>query len=798
MQALRALCLAGGRPLLPTPANATTPGGDDPPQEFGPAVASVRCSLDSGATWVLAAPLPFNASGMAHASVPLEDPAGGERPPADVLVGGWRSDLSQDLLVATYDDPAAGGSGGAGGAPPPPSEAARFLLPTGWLRVGTSVPLIERARPLVAWLPNSRRLAVSGGTVRLQQPGGGEAGGNGSDTAPPLGGEDVLAQPLAGRLLDPWLDAGLDPDSGLDITDAVVVNLLPALAPGGPSAVGASREAELTLPVARAPPRSGVFLLSAAPGVRNDTDLAILLVGGSAYTTLWSPTPDSVQRFFTLRAHRVFGTAAAISNQQPEGRSQAPGSLLGAPLPGVSPRDPWFLLAVEPATGHVFLGTMRDCGQGVLPSPCAEGSATGGISGGGANASLFQTVCRASPTDYECQPCGECPVGTLMISCTRFEGLSCNPCLPCPPGEVPLLPCPLPTSSLDDPFIVRRQQLCAAPGRASVLTLEEQGALWAALGVLAAAHAVAAIAWAALGSGCKGARSGGAAAAESHSAPGTTTLTARVPGGATVSVTLPAGESGVGGRGAASPQGAAAGQRCAPLAWSLLTVAAALGSHALALATMAGPLILLACAAATLSKPGASLTAPRSASEAVMAAVVLTAVGLLPLANAAFLADAARRDPHLSLLTTLSSAGVSAGGAQPPSRLRSAARHAHAAALLLRPSLALRRLRAVTLAADGRAAEVALSMGTPGRRAAARRTLLLLDAALYDAPLAIAGLVYLAFAREVTPTAPWCWSLIIPRWWPTDLRWRRWRRRATLRSWRTRAPCWWRRTPPGG
>lgn len=736
---MHAVCIAGGRPLLPDNSS-----GGSGPQVFGGSVASVICSIDSGLTWLPAAPLPFEATGMVHASIPAAAAnssnvsVGGA---IHVLAGGWRGDFSQDLLVPQFlqqqqqqqEDTAFGGdSGPTPPLLPPASDAARFLLPAGWTRVRTAAGLLERSRPVMAWLRNNEKLVIGGGVTRLQDGGGAGTGRGANGTHPALGSN------IGAEVIDRELDSGEDPTLGLGLTDTVAVDILPALFGGGPEALAnVTREPNLQLPVLRPPPGSSVFTLASQPGSQNTkgivTDVLILLVGGDAYTTLWGrfgDEGDDVGRLFTLREHVLYGTPTSIADRLPASSESAPGSLISIPVPGASPRDPGFLLAVEPATGHVYRGSMLDCGQGILPSPCGSGT--------------FQTICRTSPADFTCLPCVACPLGTLPLQCSRYTGRQCQPCAACPLGQVPYRACPLPSTVEGDRFTTRLKQVCAPPGRPSVLSLPQVHSLWACVGVqaLCIAACVAAAAYSRWGApGDAGERDAastppdwlhkqGRHSAKGHGGGNATTAVEREGQGAT--------------EGAPS---SSAAEKGAPAAWGSAALSAlrVLVPPFLAAMGLFGPTILLGFAAASLSKPHAELLAPRGISEAVIATVVVASCVLLPSLNAVAIAHRDRREPDLNLWWSLRLPS------QPRTTVPSLVDRCSAPGLALRPAFALRKWRARHLA-DHHAAQIMLSVGEQARRCAVMRQLLVLDAALHDAPLAIASLVYLSFARDVTPT----------------------------------------------
>lgn len=490
------VCVAGGRLL------------GDLGDVYGPPIAEVGCYLNGSPTWTPAAPLPFNATGLTHvaveAAVNVTAPDGSvlwqQLRQYTLLLGGWRTDDSEDVLVALFPPP---------DSPEVAADPARLALPTAWARLPLGASLLQRARPLAAWMANYRQVALAGGFVRLV------GGANGSTPPLPL----APSVPLARVDMDVGDDVA---DGAIPLDDMVTLDVLPLLArlgdgppvPGGASgssspspsmapsstpvstggvsataAVNVSRISQLRLPETRPPPaEDGSFTLTTDRSRNLPVgDVFVLQAGRRVHTALWAPTYTLSN--FAERAHLVYGTRAALAEAWPEVADYAPGSMVTVPLGVTGARDPGFLLAVNAATGAVFRGTIPPC----QPRDCAPGE--------------YTAQCRASPFDSACAPCTRCAgTGRYDVSrCGGFRDAVCAPCRPCPPGQAVLVQCPLPRVPQGD----RAQQVCAAPGRPPVLALHQQRALGLLVAVETAAGALALLAVGAWWAATAARRSGG-------------------------------------------------------------------------------------------------------------------------------------------------------------------------------------------------------------------------------------------------------------------------------------------------
>jgi hypothetical protein len=779
---VEAVCVAGGRLLSAT--------GDD----YGPPVSDVGCYLNGSLAWTPAAPLPFNVTGLTHVAVDtvvnVTVAAGGalslqERPRQySLLLGGWRDDNSEDVLVALF--------------PPPDAREvadnpALLALPTGWARLPLGTSLLQRARPLAAWMANYRQVAMAGGFVRLE---GGAA--DGSAWSPPLLAPSV---PLSRIDLDVGDDVG---DGAIPLDDMLALDVLPLLdrlgdgppVPGGgsgsaspspslapspspaassgaspaPTSVNVTRIAQLRLPETRPPPATdGSFTLTTDRS-RNLAigDVFVLQAGRRVHTALWSPS--YTLSAFTEREHLVYGTPAALAGAWPEVTDHAPGSMVTVPLGVAGARDPGFLLAVDAATGAVFRGTMMPCqSQGCLPPM------------------QYTAQCVYSPFDSYCAPCTQCAAsgGYDASRCGGFRDAVCAPCTPCPPGQAVLVPCPLPRLPLGD----MAQQLCAAQGRPAVLALPQQRALGLLVAVEAAAGALALLAvgaWWAVAAASELDTKGGAGADAAASpaplpgkaAPPTTSASAGSPqsgvpgetgnsggGGSTrrldsdrvLPVELPAAAAVVraalddGGAVSSSSDGSSsaatglsAAARAASAAAAVAPLSVKLRSRAaLAALTITRVLaaavtlsLLLGLAAGTLAKADASR---RSNGELLLAGSVI-AVALVGSATVGGVLVAASASAH----------------AQHPLRLwqalttRPLRALAVAAVVLPQPHMLLEAYTAHLRTRDRASAGVTMAVGPAAARLAVLRRLTLAALLLVNLPLLACATAYVAFARDVT------------------------------------------------
>ena len=246
-----AACLAGGRYMEARFASNVSASSLDPTviRRFTGVSNRVVCTTDGGETWNDAAPLPFNATGMSHASIPSRDvlahivlansnsTSGSSSPGYDemlrelrrqaaagedvhLLLGGWRvsdgeasaTDALLLILPAVHADDH--DEAGLQGSPSSSLPVRYYRIPLVRDGSGFSELLNPRAKALVTWMARTGRLFIGGGVFRL-----GDA----------VAQRDMLTSHQVEVSLELG-SGGLVGDANYPTDDAFIVDVLPAIA----------------------------------------------------------------------------------------------------------------------------------------------------------------------------------------------------------------------------------------------------------------------------------------------------------------------------------------------------------------------------------------------------------------------------------------------------------------------------------------------------------------------------------------------------------------------------------------
>lgn len=381
---IRAVCIAGGRPLQPTVSW-------DPYYRVGPATADVRClrsQLANGVArlashWEQAPDLPSAVVGASYAAQ-LRRTAR-----HTILVGGVRTDGSQALFRARFS--------GRPGA----------VIPTGW----DVVPIapdsssgglaLSRLRPVASWSSVDGSVVVAGGQDAI-----GDIALNSIGLPAPASQVDVETG-FARRML-------ARSDGFVIRSDGSAFPLPPAFAMSHRQ----SAEDESAID-------SATTSLIAHMNLQSGSTDGVLLMSGSRVRA-WTATTDGSFAIAEV-GHRLY--VANVTATPPKLTSEAPASFLGtygSVFNAAMGGNYIYVSAVSPSDGAVFIGSTQSCR---LRDDCAPG--------------FYSSQCRFTPYDAACEPCNTCNAasGRGADGCLTVAHEVCAPCVACPPGTATLSRC---------------------------------------------------------------------------------------------------------------------------------------------------------------------------------------------------------------------------------------------------------------------------------------------------------------------------------------------------------------------
>lgn len=387
--------------------------------------------MDSGATWTQQAPLPFRATGMTHVHVTTRD-----NKQYHVLLGGRRSDGSDDIVVGVP-------SGGAAAA----KSGAIF---SAWRRIAIKrmnatieqkpVALGQRLRLLATWLKDSRVLMVAGGFAESKP------------------ANDETFDNSVQRWID--FDGGIQPATlGSPRVDTMAIHgLLEAIEQALSSSVNNAtapaavylRTYRDQLPKSRQSLQPDVYLLRSSAAEDGGGDQLIFQAGLDVYTCLIFGHIDS-EHALRQRQHYVYG----VEPKRVINAHVAPGGVGGTGVEAYDPAtDTHYTLTAEWRGGRIYVGTTNNCQY-----PACHREAD----------DRYATHCIASPYDSVCSPCSKCAYGLQYAQelCQRGADRVCSACMPCPVGTAVVLPCGHP----ENPS--KTMHVCGPAGRSPLMSAEQ-------------------------------------------------------------------------------------------------------------------------------------------------------------------------------------------------------------------------------------------------------------------------------------------------------------------------------------